>query len=174
MVLNYDEKFVKYLIAHQAKLRAFIRSLIPIKQDSDDILQETNLVLCRKAGEYEEGTNFAAWALQVAYFQVLAHRQSHARGRLVFEDETVRELADVAAERLKSMGDREEALRYCLAQLSHPQQEMLARRYSEEMPVTKIAAEVRRPVPSVRQSLYRTRAGLLACIKRRLARQEGC
>ena len=80
-------------------------------------MQETNLVLCRKAGEYFEGSNFAAWALQVAHFQVMAHRQSLARGRLVFQDETIRELVDVATGRIETMGEREEALRLCLARL---------------------------------------------------------
>jgi len=68
MALNYDERFVNRLIELQPRLRAFIRSLVPFKQDADDVVQETNLVLCRKAGEYIEGSNFAAWAVASGSF----------------------------------------------------------------------------------------------------------
>jgi RNA polymerase sigma-70 factor (ECF subfamily) len=173
MVLSDHEQFVQRLIEHQPRLRAFIRSLILIQQDADDVLQETNVVLCRKAEEYVEGSSFSAWALQVAYFQVLAHRQSLSRSRLVFEDQMIRELADVAVDRLQAMGDREEALRYCLAHLSVAQRQILARRYEQEASVTRIAGELSRPIASVRQSLYRIRSLLQACIDRRLARQRG-
>jgi DNA-directed RNA polymerase specialized sigma24 family protein len=39
--------------------------------------------------------------------------------------------------------------------------------------VTEIADRVKRPMGSVRQSLYRIRAALLACIERRLAGEVG-
>ena len=174
MSLNYDEKFVQLLIAHQSRLRAFVRSLIPVKRDAEDVLQETNVVLCRKAGEYVDGTNFTAWVLQVAYFQVLSYRQSLARNRLVFEDDTVRELVDAVTERIQGIDDREEALQFCLGKLSRSQRQMLARRYSQGESVTKIAADMSRPIGSVRQSFFRIRALLQACIEQRLARPESC
>ena len=58
VALNYDERFVQQLIAHQSRLRAFVRTLLPIKQDADDVLQEINLVLCRRSGDFVEGSNF--------------------------------------------------------------------------------------------------------------------
>lgn len=173
MSITYDERFVQQLIAHQPRLRVFVRSLLPIKQDADDVLQEINLVLCRRSGDFVEGTNFAAWALKVAHFQVLAHRQSAARNRLVFEDETVQQIADAAIERLQVSGDREEALRHCLSQLTDHQRRILSQRYAEQLPINRIAEDVARPEASVRQSLYRIRALLQQCIHRRIAGQGG-
>ena len=47
--------------------------------DADDVLQDVNRIPWEKADEYEAGTNFAAWANRVAYFQVLTLRQQKAR-----------------------------------------------------------------------------------------------
>lgn len=164
---------MQQVIAHQPRLRAFIRTLLPVRQDADDVLQEVNLVLCRRSADYEKGTSFAAWAMQVAYYQVLAHRQSAARSRLVFEEETLRQLADSAGERLVNLGDQADALRHCLGRLLPQHRQLLARRYSEQQSVKRIADDVDRTAQSVRQSLYRIRSLLHECISRRLRRQEG-
>ena len=170
---KYDERFVNRLLELQPRLRAFIRSLIPFKQESDDVIQETNLVLCRKAAEFAEGSNFSAWAMQVAYFQVLAHRQSVARSRLVFRDDVLCELAAVASGRIQEIGERGDALRLCLERLPAAQRQMMTRRYNQGMTVAEIAKEVARPVGSVRQALYRIRTALQECIDRRLAGERG-
>jgi len=102
----------------------------------------------------------------------MAHRQSLARGRLVFQDETIRELVDVATGRIETMGEREAALRLCLARLPKAQRQMLSRRYNQGMSVAQIAGELSRPVGSVRQALYRIRGALQACIDRRLSQQR--
>ncbi len=68
-------EFVGSLTGSQRKLYAFILSLVRHPADADDILQETNLVLWRKAGEFEAGTSFEAWSFRVAHFQVMDHRK---------------------------------------------------------------------------------------------------
>ena len=62
----------------EAALRAFVRSLLPRWEDTDDVMQETTLVAWRKFTLFEEGTSFAplltesdrAWK-QAAFCQVL-------------------------------------------------------------------------------------------------------
>ncbi len=44
----------------QRRLRAFVLSLAPDFSAADDVLQETFLVVTRKAAEFEPGTNFFA------------------------------------------------------------------------------------------------------------------
>src|SRR5215469_17156992 len=56
--MRIQQLFVK----HQLGLRAFILSLEPNFTDAEDLLQEVFLVVTRKAAEFEEGTNFFAWA----------------------------------------------------------------------------------------------------------------
>ena len=52
--VEYSQK----LTAIQKSLYAFILSMIPNKSEAEDILQETNLILCQKAGEYDPSKHF--------------------------------------------------------------------------------------------------------------------
>ncbi|MFN7134755.1 MAG: guanylate kinase, partial [Myxococcales bacterium] len=59
------------------------RRLRERKTDSEEVIQETNLVLWREFDRFQEGTNFAAWACRVALNQVLAWRKKRQRDRLL-------------------------------------------------------------------------------------------
>ncbi len=49
--------------------------LLANRQQAQDVMQETNLVLWCTADQFQPGTNFAAWMMKVAYYQVLDHRR---------------------------------------------------------------------------------------------------
>ena len=55
--------FVELLTQHQRSLYGYIYTMVRNSSDSDDILQETNLVLWKKRLEYKTGTSFIAWGL---------------------------------------------------------------------------------------------------------------
>ncbi|MEM9018735.1 MAG: sigma factor, partial [Verrucomicrobiota bacterium] len=84
----------------QSRLRALVFSMTGRREDVSDIVQETNHVLWRKREQFEEGTNFWAWASKIAFFQVMAHRKKRLRDRHVFGDELVHTIADEAARAL--------------------------------------------------------------------------
>ena len=72
---------------------AYIFSLLGNRTQAEDVMQETNAILWRKAHEFKLGTNFGAWMLRVAYFQVMAHRRRLTRDRLVFDDDFLQGIA---------------------------------------------------------------------------------
>ena len=90
------EQFVQQLTACQTMLYAYILMLLPSHDDADDVLQETNLVLWRKADEFVDGTEFGAWACRVAHFQVRAWLRDAQRDRHVFDPELLGSLAGEA------------------------------------------------------------------------------
>lgn len=165
------EQFVQQLISCQTHVYTYILSLLGDRDLADEVLQETNLVLWRKADEFEPGTEFGAWACTIARFQVLAQRQKLARDHLVFDDDVLDLVAERAAERLADMPARQRALRRCLSTLSEDQRKMLLARYAENGSVARIAEELGRSAPSVSQTLYRVRQLLVQCIERRLAEE---
>src|SRR5688500_6967019 len=81
------DEFVRLFSHHQRKLYLFIGSLLPDGRDVEDVFQETSLVLWKEFEKFESGTNFSAWAAQVALNQTLAHRKRRTRSRIVFSDE---------------------------------------------------------------------------------------
>lgn len=162
-----NEQFVQQLIGCQPRIYAYILSLAADADRADEILQDTNLVLWRKAGEFVPGTNFIAWAFRIAHFQVLAKRQKDDRDRHVFDDELLETLARETHEPATQADLRVGALRVCLGHISQPQRQLLERRYGGES-VQSIADKTGRTVGSISQTLYRIRGALVDCIRQKL------
>jgi RNA polymerase sigma-70 factor (ECF subfamily) len=168
-----SEQFVAWIAGAQRPLYAYIRSLVGPWGEAEDILQEVNLVLCRKAEEYDGRGQFLTWACRIAYLQVLANLKRRQRDRHLYLDEAV--LADLAgplAGRVERLDVRQDALHHCLGRLSPQHRRMITARYARGGSVQKVAAEVGRPAGSVRVTLHRIRTLLLQCMQRTL-RVEG-
>jgi RNA polymerase sigma-70 factor (ECF subfamily) len=167
--LDQQERFVGSLIACQPRLYAYILSAVTDVNEAEDVLQETNVVLWRKAEEAGAADNFVAWACKVAYFQVLAHLQRRKRDRQVFDVELLQQLADESAR--QEISNSRVALKGCIDKLPVPQRTLLMDRYAAGASVQDIAQRMGRPVGSISQTLYRVRAALRDCILRALGKE---
>jgi RNA polymerase sigma-70 factor (ECF subfamily) len=167
--LNRTGEFVQLLTGVQSRLYAYICSMLADAAGARDVLQETNLALWDKAGEYDPARPFAPWAYRVAYLQVLAYRKRVARSRLVFDEQLVSELAEQTRARDDDLDRRLEALHHCVGRLDEPRRELLDLRYARGESVDRIAGRLRKPPNVVAASLYRIRKALLGCIESRLA-----
>src|SRR6516164_8516196 len=105
------DDFIVQLTAAQPSLWAYVFPLLPDHVAAQDVLQETNLTLWRKADDFQPGTSFLAWGCQAAYFHVLSYRRRMRRDRLVFDDDVLGYLAERQADRMAEVGDRLVALR---------------------------------------------------------------
>jgi len=159
------DDFIVQLTAAQASLWAYVFSLLPDHVAAQDVLQETNLTLWRKAAEFQPGTSFLSWATQVAYFHVLSHRRRSRRDRLVFDEQVLAYLAERQADRATEPGNRLVALRGCLEKLPQPSRKLLEERYAPGGSVKDLAEAGGRSVAAVSQLLYRIREKLLDCMK---------
>lgn len=162
------EEFIRQLTAAQSSLWAYVFSLLPDHAGAQDILQQTNLTLWRKAEDFQPGSSFFAWASKAAYFHVLTYRRGMRRDRLVFNDEVFAYLAERQAERLEegTPNGRMTALRGCLEKLPPHSRRLLESRYAPGASVTDLARTDGRTTAALSQVLYRIRETLLACIER--------
>ena len=168
-----SDEFVVDLTAAQERLFGFIFKRTANRDQAREILQETNLVLCRKAAGYTPGTNFIAWAFRVAHFQILAYRKTMSREKLVFDDELLAEMEAIDNEERNQVRDRRrEALGLCLDSLSESHRKLMERRYFHAEAVQDIAAEVDKSVNAVSKILHRTRHSLMKCVSSRLKEAE--
>lgn len=163
------DDFMRELARHQGRLRGLIRCLLFDWRDVEDVWQDTNVLLLRKAADYRPGTDFWAWSSQVARYQVLSHCKKLKRDRLVFSESLLAVLADVVDERHAEIDDRRAALEACLTKLPAPQRQLIELRYGPKNSIEEIAVSLERSAGSIRQALYRIREALLACIERRLS-----
>jgi len=167
---SLSEGHVAAIASSQRPLYAYVCSLIGPGAEADDVLQEVNLVLCRRAHEFDGRGQFLTWACRIAYLQVLAHLKQRRRDRCLYFDEAV--LADLAGPlggQVERLDVRLEALRNCLTRLPAQHRQMITVRYAHGGSVQKLATQLGRPVGSVRVTLHRIRQQLLACIENTLS-----
>ena len=164
---NHDE-FVLQLIDAQSRIYAYILSLVLNRDRARDILQQTNLVLLQKELEFEPGTNFAAWACRVAFYEVLAERRTRQRDKHLFSDELLGLVAARVSDANEMLNDRATALEECLQLLSHEHRQLIMERYRGDEKVSQLAEKLNKSPAAISALLYRTRTALLECVERKL------
>jgi len=157
---------MELMSSFQPRLYGYILSLVGNPDLSNDVLQETNLVLWKKSSEFELGTSFRAWSFRVAHFQVMAQRQRVVRDRLLFDDELLVSLGREAKEMDMEVDDKSQALTYCIEKLNDRHKELIDLRYSKGFSVKEMAKELKLKANAITQVLFRARTNLIDCVQK--------
>ena len=165
------ELISQLMAGHQQRLSGYIRALVPTRDDAEDVLQEVNLFIWRHGQEFQRGTNFTAWAYQIARFHVLNFRKRRRAGSIHFSDAVMEQMAVSAATSADFAASRLQALEQCMEKLSDKDRALVGLRYREGATTQSVAEQIGRSVKGVYHSLNRIRASLLECIQRNLARE---
>ena len=167
--LAVQKQLMLLMTQHQRRIFSYIYTLVPSRADAEDILQETSLVICEKFGDFKIGTDFAAWACQIAYWEVRRARQKFARAKVVFDQEIVDALAQTAAAMIDEVSVRHEALGRCLQRLHPRDRELVLTRYEPGCGVEQAAQRSGRSIEAAYKALGRIRKMLLDCVSNQLA-----
>ncbi|NWK55060.1 sigma-70 family RNA polymerase sigma factor [Verrucomicrobiaceae bacterium N1E253] len=161
-----EERMIGLISKHQVVLHDYIFALIQDATLADDILQETNLVLWRKASEYDLSRPFLPWARGIAWNQVRAASRDASRDRLVFSRKTMELLAQESEQsQVYLPNQREQSLAECIALLTPKQQALVKARYFDDISVHSMAEQLDRPASSISQALYLIRNKLKQCVQ---------
>ena len=166
---NVQERFVRNLIDCQPALHAYILSLLPNRDDANDVLQDANLVMWRRSGDFVEGTNFLAWAYQIVRYKILAHHRDCYRDRHIFDDGLFSQLADQAEHRPPESDGTAALLEDCVEELPPRQRDLVCERYAPGGSVREMAQRLGRSASALSVTLSRIRHSLLECVQRKLA-----
>jgi RNA polymerase sigma-70 factor (ECF subfamily) len=167
--LDRNKQLMLLMTQHQRRIFGYIYTLVPVRHDAEDILQETSLVICEKFAQFQPGTDFAAWACQIAYWEVRRARQKFARSKVVFDDEVVKAVAQTAADLVPEMSARHEALARCLQKLHPRDRELVLTRYEPGCGVELAAQRSGRSMDAAYKALARIRKLLLDCVTNQLS-----
>jgi RNA polymerase sigma-70 factor, ECF subfamily len=165
-----ESEFVLLITRHQTAIYAYVLTIMPDRVAAQDILQETNLVLCRKIQEFEPGTNFKAWSFRIAYWQTMAHLKRVQRaGTVALEPDVLELVAHEAEDELLDFEDRHFALKSCLQKLPAGDASILLAHYQRGESIAEISGRLGRTREALKQVLLRIRRSLRTCIERQLA-----
>lgn len=165
---SHLDAFVKLLTDHQSRLYAFIYSVVGDAELAREVFGETNLILWKRAAEFDLDRPFVPWAFAIARMQILAARQRGRRDRLVFGDAMLDRISARWGLIAEELPDRQQALADCLRRLPEHQRELVEQRYARGMSVQQIAQATGRTAGAMSVLLHRIRTVLGQCIEERL------
>lgn len=165
-----ENDFGKLFVQYQPRIYGYIRSLLRHRTDAEDVLQETASVMWQRFSEFQPGSNFLAWALSFARFQVLYFHQKQKRNVLRFSDEFHEAMeADTVAEAVR-LGEMQQWIEECLQKLSPDDRELFLKRCASKATTQLLAEQLGRPASTVYNSLNRIRRNLVECVERAMNR----
>ena len=167
-----QREFVRLWTRDARRVFGFVLTILPHREDAEEVLQETGITAWEKFDEYELGTNFRAWASRIAYFKVLEHRRSAGADRIVFSLALVDAIDATFEEESPLLELRREALHGCVEKLSPQDRQLIQLRYEPEATITQVATTVGRSNDAIYKAIRRIHASLFDCIERVL-RQQG-
>lgn len=166
------DDFLRLFAVNEPALRAFVRSLIPRREDVAEVMQEVAVVLWRKFGDLSAPGDFRKWAFGVARLEALAWARDKARDRHVFDAELLATLADAAESSSQQLGAQREALEHCLGRLPEMRRQLVLSAYAPGTSIQQMAAQRGQTPMALYKLLHRIRLALVECTRRALAQEQ--
>ena len=162
-------RIAQLVVKHRHGLLAYLYGVLPDAHVAEDLFQEVCVVAVQKAAEFQDGTNFVAWARTIARNKLREHlrRRSGVAVDDAFFDGV--ESAFNAVGQGVDTDARKEALRRCLGEIQDRARQMLVWRYEEGLSPASIADRSGQSRASVNSLLQRIREILRDCVQRRAA-----
>lgn len=153
-------------LLHQPALMAYALSLVPCRQDAQDLVQETFLIVSRKADCWAEGSSFMAWAGKILRYEALHQLRALRRRPMSLEEDLLEQLHgnEPPDDDLLHQIQR---LKRCIQKLSPRARQLVMLRYHSGMLPEAIAKSLQWTANSVRVTLTRAKDSLRDCMAKR-------
>lgn len=160
-------KFLHVFTQHRNQLYSYIYSLLPNRDDAEDVFQRTSLILWKKFSDYDDSCSFFSWACGVAFYEVKNFIRVAQRKRLQFQEEIIQQLADERAviPQLK-FNQRASALQDCIQKLKEKDQILVDQVYRGQTPIKDVAEATGAAIQTLYNRLNQIRRQLTHCIER--------
>ncbi|MCH1439055.1 MAG: sigma-70 family RNA polymerase sigma factor, partial [Rubripirellula sp.] len=94
---RHDE-FVTLFVRHEAAVFSFVLAMVRNTADAEDVVQKASVTMWKSFDQYQSGTNFRNWAIQIAKNAALNHITKVRRDRHVFGEKLAALLAEQSDE----------------------------------------------------------------------------
>ena len=166
------KEFISLIAAHSQSIQRYIYTLLPDRDQAQDVYQESVMTLWEKFSDYRGDEHFLPWAFRFAHYKVLAQRKKNRRQPVLLDEDVLNMLAEEQVEENERLEAQLRLLPGCLDKLTQNERRLLQVRYDGRATVAQIAEETGRLAETLYRVLHRVRKKLLHCIERRLAMEE--
>ncbi len=158
------DQFFNLFMSEQKRIYTFILTLLPNQFDADDVMQETAIILWNKFDEFDPNTNFLAWALTIAKFQVMGFCKTISRDKLQFNGQMIDRIAEKVTQRHSTFETRRQTLKKCIGKLNPEDRHLILLRYEKGLTIKEVAKQVQRPIHGMYKAMSRIHEALLNCV----------
>jgi len=162
-------RIAQLVVKYRHGILAYLYGVVPDAHVAEDLFQEVCVVAVQKAGEFQDGTSFVAWARTIARNKL----REHLRRRTgVVVDDAFFDGIESAFDAVQGSIDpdaRKDALRRCLGEIQDRARQMLVWRYEEGLTAEGIAGRTGQSRAAVNSLLQRVREILRECVERRIS-----
>ena len=169
--MRHDE-FVALFVRHEAAVFSFVLAMVRNTADAEDVVQRASVTMWKSFDQYQSGTNFRNWAIQIAKNAALNHITKMRRDRHVFSEKLIVLLAEQTEELGDRLDARRRALDMCLEKLPPDDQKMMAGCYAEGATIRAFAEKCGEAANRIYKRVNRVRRQLHHCIDRQLGLRE--
>lgn len=166
------DEFVRMLSENDRGTLLYILSLVPNWADAEEIRQETNVKLWQEFGKFQLGTDFAAWARTIAWYEVLRFRERTQRTR----QQASRAFLEMVAAKVPTVvdgkDDRAVVLAKCVEELGSFHRELVRLYYTVGQKIKEIASSFHSTPDATYKALQRARIELRECVNRKLGGEK--
>ena len=164
-----DNDFIALLLANQSRVYRFLFTLVPRREDVEDLFQKTCLTLWQERAKFDpEKGEFASWACAIAQNHVRNFRRREATRQALLSEEVAELLVTTREAGGRFSEDCHQALQHCLDRLPQHQMALVEESYREGS-LKSTADAAGRSANALYKSLRRIRAILHDCMLRFLA-----
>jgi len=169
---NLNSIHLEQFVNCQRSLYGYVFSLVGSSEAADEILQETNLLICKKINQFDGNVKFITWACEIARYKVLEYQKKTQTRNLSLDTDLLEQISKQAAHLAAQVDWRLPLLRDCMEELSPKDRKLIEDRYSQGATVQSLAEARKRSSGGIRVALHRIRTMLLDCVEWKLAREE--
>lgn len=168
-----SDKFLSLLLPNQKRILGYILTYVPNYADADDILQNTLSILWKKFDRYEPETDFLAYVLTIAKYEIMNYYRACGKSGKVHLGERLQQIIERESPSVsRHFNNRVEALKECIKKLTEGDVQLVQLRYEQEMSFSKIGQRLGISPPAALKKLSNIHSHLIRCIRLRLASEN--
>lgn len=167
-----SSKFFSLYTSVHGRLLSYIMMMVHNQAASEDLLQETATIMWENFEQFQENTNFTAWAISIARNKTLEYLRDNRKTKKLFKSEFYEKLSHVAENSTSDYSLRVDVLEGCINKLNENDQKIIKLRYKHNVSVKDISLKIGSPMSTMYFHISKILGLLRICISKSLAKQE--
>ena len=159
-------EFVRLWALHGQRIYAHLLTLTSNDADADEIYQDVAMTLWEKFEQFTLGTDFMAWARQVALYKVRNFRRLRHHKTILCSPEFFDAVDKMAAKDAEALDDQRKVLATCFSKLPQRHRDLIKQRYQPGATPQSVAVHTGRSVKAIYEALRRIHRTLFDCVRK--------